>query len=250
MKKVLFIALAFNILYCPAQNIIINEIQASNTNTLADNMGDYDDWIELYNPTNHAIDIGGMVLKDNVDVWRIPQGKAETLIPAGGFFIIWADDEVSEGDFHTNFKLSSANGEFLGLYQPDSLTVIDSITFPPLPDNYVYYKCTGSAESWHFSSDATPNEANACLTNINPAIKTSSDNIFIVKNGNFIKIEMPFSIIHECRVTIYDITGRGVISELFNGQIFSLDLTQLTKGVYLVCVQTGKTIKTKKIQVS
>jgi len=31
-----------------------------------------------------------------------------TLIPAGGFLIIWADDETSEGTLHASFKLSAS----------------------------------------------------------------------------------------------------------------------------------------------
>jgi hypothetical protein len=80
-----------------------------------DPAGDYDDWIEIYNFSDIPFDLAGMYLSDNPDdptKWRFPSGyPSQTTVPAGGFVIIWADDESSEGPLHTNFKLS-ADGEY------------------------------------------------------------------------------------------------------------------------------------------
>ena len=110
--------------FCCSQ-VIINEIQSSNASTVFDNYGEYEDWIEIFNTSDVAVDIGGLVLKDNVDTWQIPLGDTTTILSPKEYFILWADDQVFQGKFHTNFKLSAANGEFLGLYESDSTTVID-----------------------------------------------------------------------------------------------------------------------------
>lgn len=46
---------------------VVNEFMASNSTTLYDEDGDASDWIELYNPTDQAIDLGGWALTDNED---------------------------------------------------------------------------------------------------------------------------------------------------------------------------------------
>ena len=69
--------------------VVINEFMASNSGTVQDPQGQYDDWIELYNPTDGAIDVGGLYLTDdlaNPTQWRIPTGNpAATTLPAHGY---------------------------------------------------------------------------------------------------------------------------------------------------------------------
>ena len=42
--------------------VFINEVMASNTKTLADPQGDFDDWIELFNAGDTPVDLTGMYL--------------------------------------------------------------------------------------------------------------------------------------------------------------------------------------------
>ncbi len=55
--------------------VLLNEIQSSNTNVLADEFGDYPDWIELFNPSNDAINLRGWQISDdslNTSKWIFP----------------------------------------------------------------------------------------------------------------------------------------------------------------------------------
>jgi hypothetical protein len=55
--------------------LTINEFMASNSKSVQDPQGDYDDWVEIHNFGVDSIDIGGMYLTDNMSVptkWRIP----------------------------------------------------------------------------------------------------------------------------------------------------------------------------------
>ncbi len=54
--------------------VVINEFLASNAATNTDPAGEYEDWIELYNPTSAPISLSGHHLSDNA------------LIPASGLF--------------------------------------------------------------------------------------------------------------------------------------------------------------------
>jgi hypothetical protein len=112
----------------PVSGIVINEFMASNTATITDESGQYDDWIELHNTNNFSVNLGGFFLSDNASIpgkWEIPQG---TVIPGGGYLIFWADENQPQGPNHTNFKLSASGGEFLSLTDTNK-DVVDSVSF-------------------------------------------------------------------------------------------------------------------------
>ena len=50
-----------------AQAVQINELMASNSKTITDEVGEYEDWVELYNPTSLPVDVAGFFLSDNLD---------------------------------------------------------------------------------------------------------------------------------------------------------------------------------------
>jgi hypothetical protein len=109
-------------------DVVINELMPVNSTTVADNYGEYDDWIELFNLSSSAIDLSGYYLSDNhkkPSKWKIPNG---TSITGKGYLIIWADGDSTQFGLHTNFKLSS-EGEEAVLTKPD-LTITDKISFP------------------------------------------------------------------------------------------------------------------------
>jgi len=47
-----------------AATLVINELMADNTGSARDQDGDDDDWIEIYNSGDSAVNIGGMYLTD------------------------------------------------------------------------------------------------------------------------------------------------------------------------------------------
>lgn len=112
----------------------INEFMASNNSTsdINDPQGHYDDWIEIYNSGQIALDLGGMYITDDLDEplkWRIPgDSPNETTVDANGFLLLWADNDTPDGPLHVGFKLS-ADGEQIGLVAPDGNRIVDSITF-------------------------------------------------------------------------------------------------------------------------
>ncbi|MHC4242710.1 MAG: CotH kinase family protein, partial [Planctomycetota bacterium] len=105
---------------------------ASNSSSARDPQGQYDDWIEIYNYGSVAIDIGGFYLTDNPAVptkWRIPDtNPAVTTIGAGGYLLIWADNDTTYSGLHANFKLD-AGGEQIALFDSDGVTLIDEVVF-------------------------------------------------------------------------------------------------------------------------
>jgi hypothetical protein len=112
----------------------ISEFMAVNDSVLADENGDFSDWIEIYNPDASAVSLAGYHLTDdaaNLVKWTFP---AVTL-NAGDYLVVFASnkDRVDPGsELHTNFRLSSG-GEYLALIAPDGTTVTSDFApvYPP-----------------------------------------------------------------------------------------------------------------------
>jgi len=106
--------------------LFINEFMASNSTTIADPFGEFDDWVEIYNGDSIAISLNGFYLSDNFILpskWQLPN---RTIAP-GEFLLIWADDDPTQGATHAPFKLSK-DGEQIGIFASDS-SVVDTISF-------------------------------------------------------------------------------------------------------------------------
>ena len=117
-----------DLFYADDSDIVINELMASNDQVVADEYGEFDDWIEIYNKGNQMINLSGMHLSDdiaNLGKYTFPNIN----LAPGDYFIVWADDDEEEqGDFnHATFKLS-ADGETLILSDAD-FTILNQVTF-------------------------------------------------------------------------------------------------------------------------
>lgn len=132
------------------QVVYINEIMSSNGGVLRDRQGDSPDWIELYNPNSHAVDLSGYFLSDDqsqISKWQFPQG---TVVEAKGYLVIFASgkDMAAHGELHTNFSIN-ALGEPIILADParemvDFLPAVEiarDVAYGRLPD--------GSWELWY-----------------------------------------------------------------------------------------------------
>jgi hypothetical protein len=163
-------------------NVFINEWMADNTTTLPDPAdGDYEDWIELYNPDNDPVDLSGYFLTDvltNTTAWEFPQGS---IIPAHGYLLVWADGETGQNDPplqpfepHANFSLSK-NGEAIGLYGAGGV-LIDAVTFGPQTNGISQGRFPDGQSRIEFMTP-TPRTANfaASASNSPPSIGAIAD---------------------------------------------------------------------------
>lgn len=137
-------------------DLFINEFMASNDSVCATNV----DWIEIHNPGDLAIDIGGYYLTDNLNdpkEWEIPEG---TTIDALGFALFYADG--SDTGNHTSFKLSRT-GEAIGLYSPEGAR-IDSITFGAQETDVSSGRQPDGFGAWFHFAEPTCGETNGTAT--------------------------------------------------------------------------------------
>ncbi len=112
-------------------SVVINEFLPVNNITIADQNGEFDDWIELFNLSSASVNLSGYFLSDDKKEpgkWKFPQG---TSIAGNSYLIIWADGDTTETGLHANFKLSSS-GEDVVLSDP-SKEKLDKISYPAQP---------------------------------------------------------------------------------------------------------------------
>ena len=142
-------------------SVVINEFLASNTSTLADPQGEFDDWIELRNLTGSPVNLTGLYLTDepsNPRKWPFPGG---TTITANGYLLVWADEDgLATPGLHANFKLSGS-GEQILLIDTDANNnqVLDSITFGAQTTDVSYGRTAADADIWS-TMTPTPNAVN------------------------------------------------------------------------------------------
>jgi len=142
--------------------IVINEVLASNRSTNRDPQRQYDDWIELYNPTNVSVDVGGMYLTDDSSTpakWQFPAGSPSTMIAPHGYLLIWADSDTTSTGLHANFRLEAA-GEEVVLVAGDGTTVIDSLSFDQQRADVSYGRYPDGGPDLRFMAVPTPGAAN------------------------------------------------------------------------------------------
>jgi hypothetical protein len=148
----------------------LSEFMASNTRTLKDETGQFVDWIELFNPSDTAVDLTGWSLTDDpgdLTKWRFPA----TNLAAGGFLVVFASgaDRRNPGArLHTSFQLS-AGGEYLALVRPDGVSVASEFkpTYPrQVPDLSYGVVQVPAGKSWErgasgvYFTQATPGAPN------------------------------------------------------------------------------------------
>ncbi|HEY0091098.1 MAG TPA: lamin tail domain-containing protein, partial [Flavobacterium sp.] len=92
-----------------SQNIVINEILASNVSANADEDGDHEDWVELFNAGSTSVNLAGYGLTDDPSQplkWVFPN----ITIEPGGYKLVWCSDKNRvnpSNPLHANFKISS-----------------------------------------------------------------------------------------------------------------------------------------------
>ena len=128
----------------------INELQPNNASGVADNAGEREPWVELYNSGDAVVSLEGWHLSREFPVnpeWAFPAG---TVLGPKQFMIVWLDGEPEEsapGALHTSFRIAPASG-----------TVTLSI---PLNSrnrfyDYVMYGATAADRSIGFFPDGQP----------------------------------------------------------------------------------------------
>lgn len=138
----------------------INELMAKNHATIRSPTGAWSDWVELYNPLDHAVSLEGWTITDDAAAasGEPAQGLGPLEIGAGGFLLLWADGEPEAGAEHLPFQLS-AEGDGLTLTDPDGQS-IDSLRFGELLEDVSLGRPLDGGDGWALQLPATPGASN------------------------------------------------------------------------------------------
>jgi len=144
--------------------VFVNEIMASNSASVTDPQGDFDDWVELYNPGVAPVDLAGMYLTDDPaepTQWQFPaDAGAATTIHPGAYLLVWADGDVLDAGLHASFRLG-AGGDEIYLYAADGETLIDGFDFAEQTPDISFGRYPDGGDALRFFAEPTPGSPNS-----------------------------------------------------------------------------------------
>lgn len=235
--------------------LVINEFMADNK-SIPDQDGDYDDWIELYNNGSEELNLTGYYLSDDAadpSQWVFP----DTTIMAGGYLIVWADDNGDQEGLHANFKLSKS-GETIVL-SDNNMNLLDEVSylqqktdtttgrFENGTGDFIEMLPTFGAENTDLltaiDDNFASNKTGFTLEQNRPNPFSGSTNIvFNLEEGN------------EVVLTVHNLYG-GVVQTLASGYlpageyIYNFQAGNLPKSLYFYSLTVGGQVQVKKMVV-
>ncbi len=221
--------------FVAASDVVINEIMASNTKTVQDPNGQYDDWIELHNKSAAAVNIGGWYISDDetkLDKWKIPTG---TTIPANSYLIVWADEDSAQNtatSFHANFKLSGS-GEAVYLSKSD-VSLVDFTVFGAQKADLTHARRPNGTGNFTILTPTYKANNNTATTGTDEVLAESDVKIFpnpAHTEGVTIQVKSDKNIGFQ----VYNTLGQSVLSGTISQEKF-IDTQHWQRGVYIVKV--------------
>lgn len=221
----------------PVPDLLINEFMADNQSIIMDEYGGFDDWIELYNAGDSPVDLAGKYFTDDLDQpdkFQIAGLSPQlTTISAGGFLLLWADNEPEQGVLHLGFKLSMEM-EQIGLYMTDGITVIDTLSFGEQSADHSYGRYPDGDTSWTSAVIPTPGYSNM-LTGLGGVSNMIS--IYPNPTNEYIYWNLSNTTDRILNLKVYNL--HGMLLQTQNGVHTSgrLNVRKLPDGVYLFVLE-------------
>jgi len=203
--------------------LVINEIMAANFSEVADQDGEYDDWVEIYNRNSFSLNLNGYFLSDNendLTRWTFPN----TTILANDYLIVWCDTAGgTQTGLHTTYRLS-ADQEEVYLTDPSGI-VIDAVHFVNMPTDIGYARIpNGTGVMTHQTQTYDANNQTISAIN-NIALHT---NMRVYPNPSNTRI---YILGATTTVDIFNMMGQKIYSK---NKVTSIDISAWECGIYFV----------------
>ncbi len=212
--------------------VMINEFLASNKSFQMNEKGKYEDWIELYNTSSSPVILDGLHLSDsytNPSKFTFP---ANTIIPAHGYLLIWADENATTTSYiHCNFKLS-ASGEQLILTNAAG-KVLDSLSFGAQGDDISYARCPNGTGP--FSAAIPTFNASNCANGIKE--NENQQPVVVYPNPANAAVTVVFNNDRQQNIlAVFNMIGQEVITLISTNQSETINISALPAGLYFIRV--------------
>ena len=203
--------------------LVINEIMAGNVTAVADQNGEYDDWVELYNGGSTNINLNGFHLSDNendLTKWTFPNVS----IAANGYLIIWCDTAgTSQSGLHTTYRLS-ADQEEVYLSDPSGNT-IDAVHFVNMITDKSFSRVPNGIGAMQYQSH-TYNAVNQNSTSLVDVNISGTMRVYPNPSRNRIYI---LGVTES--VSVFNIMGQQVF---YKQEVKSIDISNWENGIYFI----------------
>lgn len=219
-------------------DLVVNELMAQNTITIADQDGEFEDWIELYNNTNTTLSLDNLYMTDtntNLAKWAFPAG---TTIEPHGYLTIWADEDAAQAGLHANFKLSTAGESVILAYANG--TIIESVSFGAQTADMGYARIPNGTGG--FVIQAPTFNANNEFLSVSAAAFQQNLRVYPNPTEDVVYIENKKNPIHQ--IQLYNLQGQLLDQKEGNQtQTITYDLSVYPKGIYLLTINENTTLK-------
>ncbi len=151
--------------------LVVSEIMAANQTSVPDENGEYPDWVEIWNSSDHEVNMRNVGLSDAGDSIRFL--FPEITLKADERVVVFCSDTnraVAGRPLHAKFKLSST-GETLYLFDPNAY-LIDAAS----------YRIIGSDTSWALMADGSFAET----TSFSPGYPNTEEGHLAYRNATMI----------------------------------------------------------------
>jgi len=219
-----------------AGQLAINELLATNTASVSDQNGEFDDWIELYNNTSSFISLNNAYLSDSYATplkWKFPDN---TTVAPNDYLIVWADNDTSQSGLHANFKLSAMGEQLMLSYA--SGNIVDSINFGAQTADVSYARCANGTGAFttHYPTYMSFN----CLTGIEENDVAVSTTVYPNPANTAIQINSSSEF---KKIEIFNAMSQLIDS--FEGKTNSLtvNLTNYENGMYFIKIDNSSVKK-------
>lgn len=143
----------------PPPTVHLNEVMPINNAVIQDAFDEFDDWVELYNPSDTTASLEGFYLSDdpaNPLKFRL---SADLRVPPRGVLLLWADDdEETQGPDHLSFGLAGP-AEAVILSAPDG-TEIERFEWQDAVPDQSYARFPDGTGPFAACAGATPGAVN------------------------------------------------------------------------------------------
>ncbi len=173
--------------------IAINEVMPVNNVTIADDDGDYESWLELYNHSDDPVELDGYGLSNTAEepwAWVFP----EVTIQPGEYMLIWLSgkDRRQPGEvLHANFSPETEPGTLL----LSSLhgTQVDEVELPDIPADLSWGRYPDGTGIFHIFQQPTPGGPNSS-EHFNDILSPPGFNIHPGFYGESLQLELSHSV--------------------------------------------------------